>query len=99
MLLLRPQCGIGFRFTDLHLALQYVDELICVVVEDMFEAGPVTMKDRHPTLDHLNAIGAKHGMQYQTWPDIGPDTEPDTEPDTGPIPDSIPVRDRTQYRP
>ncbi|UZJ31572.1 cupin domain-containing protein [Streptomyces endophytica] len=35
-------------------------------MEDMFEAGPVTMKDGHPDLDRLNAIGAQYGMEYQT---------------------------------
>ncbi|MFI9046273.1 cupin domain-containing protein [Streptomyces sp. NPDC053427] len=34
-------------------------------VEDMFEAGPVVMKDGHPDLGRLNEIGAKYGMEYQ----------------------------------
>lgn len=33
-------------------------------MEDMFQAGPVVMKDGHPDLDRLNEIGAKHGMEY-----------------------------------
>lgn len=35
-------------------------------MEDMFEAGPVTMKDGRPDLDRLNHIGAKYGMEYRT---------------------------------
>ncbi|WP_310728749.1 cupin domain-containing protein [Streptomyces sp. N2A] len=35
-------------------------------MEDMFEAGPVAMKDGRPDLDRLNHIGAKYGMEYRT---------------------------------
>ncbi|AJT67335.1 hypothetical protein T261_5719 [Streptomyces lydicus] len=34
-------------------------------MEDMFEAGPVVMKDGHPDLGRLNEIGAAYGMEYR----------------------------------
>ncbi|WP_078866377.1 cupin domain-containing protein [Streptomyces sp. NRRL S-1448] len=34
-------------------------------MEDMFEAGPIAMKDGHPDLDRLNTIGARYGMEYR----------------------------------